>query len=56
MSSPTKTSNEIQHLKNQWLSDPCWKIEEAEGFELYKEELKEFRLQKEKEWKERGVK
>ena len=46
-----KSSNEIQELKNNWLSDPCWDIEKTKGFERYFDELLEFRIKKEKEWK-----
>lgn len=45
-----KTQEEIEHLKRNWEGDPCWDIEETEGFEEHKEELLAFRLQKEKEW------
>lgn len=48
-----KTQNEIEELKRNWKSDPCWDIEETEGFEEHKEELKQFRLDQEKEWEAR---
>ncbi len=38
----TKTPEQIEDLKRQWKNDPCWDIEETEGFEAYKEELKKF--------------
>lgn len=47
---PMKTETDIQELKRQWMEDPHWDIEDTEGFEEYKEELHEFRIQKEKEW------
>ena len=28
-----KTKEEIRDLCEQWASDPCWDIEETEGFE-----------------------
>lgn len=46
----SKTEQEIQALKDNWVKDPCWDIETEEGFEDHKEELLAFRLQKEAEW------
>lgn len=37
-----KTRQEVEDLKAEWRSDPCWDIESTEGFEEYKEELIEF--------------
>jgi len=48
-----KTQAELKSLKDNWLHDPCWDIEDTEGFEEYKEELKKFRLNQEREWKAR---
>jgi hypothetical protein len=45
----TKTQDEIDALKLSWLKDPCWDIEETEGFEECKEELIAFRHKIEKE-------
>lgn len=39
-----KTRKEIENLKQNWKSDPCWDIEETEGFEDHKKELLEYRL------------
>ena len=47
----TDKSKEIEELKKNWFSDPCWDIEETEGFEKYKDELLEFRLNCENKWK-----
>ena len=47
-----KRRSEVEELKRQWLEDPCWDIEETEGFEEYKEELLRFRLYQEKAWNE----
>ncbi len=44
-----KTQNEIEALKRNWKSDPIWDIEETEGFEGHREELREFRLIQEQE-------
>ncbi len=38
----------IEELKQQWLGDPSWDIEETEGFEEYRAELLLFRLEQEK--------
>ena len=45
-----KTPQEIEALKKNWEVDPCWDIEESEGFEEHKQELKKYRLQKERGW------
>lgn len=46
----------LNDLKENWLEDPVWDIEETEGFEDYKEELLQFRLQQEKIWEEQAEK
>lgn len=38
-----KTKQDVHALKENWVNDPCWDIENTEGFEEYKEELLEFR-------------
>lgn len=38
------SQEEIAKLKADWLRDPCWDIEETEGFELHRKELLEFRI------------
>ena len=45
-----KSKQEIQELKRGWKNDPCWDIEETEGFEDHREELFHYRLEKEREW------
>jgi len=37
-----KTREELQNLKRQWGDDPCWDLEETEGFEEYRDELMSF--------------
>ncbi len=37
-----KTRADIEHLKQNWLDDPCWDIEHTEGFEDHRDELKAF--------------
>lgn len=38
-----KSREDIERLKQQWLDDPCWDIENTEGFDAHREELLEFR-------------
>ncbi len=45
----TRTREEIEFLKGQWLADPDWNIEETEGYELHRDELLEFRKRTEGE-------
>lgn len=49
MSAPI-ISKRISNLIVQWESDPCWDLEETEGFEVYREDLLAHRLKKEAEW------
>ena len=46
----TKTRKEVEQLKSNWESDPCWDIEETEGYEFHYGELMRFRIEKEAEW------
>lgn len=52
-----KTREEVDALKKGWKHDPCWDIEDTEGFDEYVEELLNFRRQTEAEqkakWEER---
>ena len=52
-----RTPEDIEKLKANWLSDPCWDIENTEGFEAHHEELfafrKEYEGKQEAIWKER---
>lgn len=41
---------EIVRLKANWRLAPCWNIEDAEGFELHREELVAFRLACQAQW------
>jgi hypothetical protein len=47
---PMATQEEIEKLKKGWLKDPCFDIEETEGFEEHVEELLNFRRQTEADW------
>lgn len=40
-----KTQEEIQTLKDSWKKDPCWDIEDTEGFEEHHQELMAWRIQ-----------
>jgi hypothetical protein len=44
------TQNQINDLKANWLKDPCWDIENTEGFEDHEEELLSYRKEVEAEW------
>ncbi len=33
----------VEDLKKDWITDPCWDLEETEGFEAYYQELLAFR-------------
>lgn len=46
-----KTREEVAKLKEDWLKDAGWDIEETEGFEEYYDELKEYREVCEAGWK-----
>ena len=48
-----KTREQVEDLKQQWLADGCWDIEDTEGYEEYKDELRQFSLETERKVKER---
>lgn len=50
-----KTREEIEALKENWLYDPCWDIENTEGFEAHREELEKFHKEKQQEWTKRNL-
>ena len=45
-----RSEEDIDRLKANWESDPCWDIEDTEGFEAHRVELESYRIQKEKGW------
>lgn len=47
----SKTTEEIQALKDNWAKDPIWDIEYTEGFEDHIAELKQYRAEQEAKWK-----
>ena len=51
-----KTLAEVEYYKQNWMADPCWDLENDPAFAEYKDELLHFRLEKEKEWKEKASK
>ena len=49
-----KTRDEIDVLKNDWVDDPCWDIEDTDGFEDHHAELAAFNATMQKEWGRRN--
>lgn len=45
------TRDEIEKLKESWLKDPHWEIEDTEGFEEHREELLAYHDQMRVQWK-----
>lgn len=45
-----RTPEEIEQLKTNWLADPCWDIEDEEGFEAHREELLAFHKEQSAKW------
>lgn len=44
------TREEIEKLKESWRRDPCWDIEDTEGFSEHHEELKQYHEQCDREY------
>ncbi len=42
-----KSREDVNLLKSQWNRDACWDIEETEGFEEYRDELRSYRQDQE---------
>lgn len=51
-----REDNEIEALKRNWSRDPNWDIEDTEGFEEHKAELKAFSDNKKAQWKDQAEK
>jgi hypothetical protein len=49
-----KSREEVEKLKSDWKSDPCWDIEDTEGFEEYHDELAGFSDVCNREWKQKA--
>ncbi len=39
-----KTREEVENLKANWLEDPCWNIEDTQGFKECRDELLAYRV------------
>lgn len=48
----TKTTEEIDQLMENWKKDPSWDIEDTEGFEEHREDLKKWRQYMEGTWED----
>jgi len=46
----TRTPEEIEKLKKDWLADPIWDIEDSEGFEAHRGELLAFHKEQDAKW------
>lgn len=44
------TQEQLTNLKAQWKGDPCWDIEDTEGFKEHRAELAAFREAQEAAW------
>lgn len=45
-----RTKEELEALKQSWINDPIWDIEDTEGFGEHILELKAFRKEQEEKW------
>lgn len=45
---------ELRNIKRQWASDPCWDIEDTEGFEAHRNELLVYSTEMKREWAEKA--
>lgn len=45
-----KTREMIFHLKRDWALDPCWDLEDTEGFEDHREELLQYSNEMNEHW------
>lgn len=50
MTAVSKTRDEVEALKRDWLSDPCYDITDVDGFEDYAVELATFARKQEARW------
>ena len=51
-----KSNEEIEKLKANWRSDPIWDLEDTEGFEDYRGELKAYSDNIKAQWEEAATK
>ncbi len=47
-----RSREDIDELKQAWLADGCWDIEETEGFEAHFDELKAYREEMDRKYQE----
>lgn len=50
------TREQVEKLKDNWCSDPCWDLWETQGYEAYRDELKRFQDTQELLWIMRDAK
>jgi len=48
----TRTEQELNDLKRSWKNDPCWDIEDTEGFEAHYSELVNFKIEAIQAWQD----
>ena len=46
----TPSREQVESLKSAWVSDPIWPIEDTEGFEAYRDELRAFSEKMDAKW------
>ncbi len=49
-----REDNEIEALKSNWRRDPAWDLEDTEGFEEHRAELKAFSDNQRAQWKDQA--
>ena len=47
---PLVTRDDVEKLKANWEGDPIWDLEDTEGYQAYRDELKAFSEAKHAEW------
>lgn len=52
---PKKTREEVEALKENWLADSCYDLENVEGFEEYRDELTEYSNQMKAYWRQKNL-
>ncbi len=50
-----KDEEDIENLKDAWYADPCWNIEDTEGFGEHKDALLAYRAGWERTWETRAL-
>lgn len=44
------TQKDVENLKRDWVNDPCFDLDDVEGFEDFTEELQSFQKEQEAKW------